>query len=182
MEHRHPWNVVVSTRSGRFEAAQAFLSRFGLVQRTDFFNVLILAVADGHRFLDDIHAGLELDPRPAECLGRVVPLHRQFTFQNPEEFERKAREGVRPWLPELAGKTFHVRMHRRGFKGRLSSQDEERFLDRFIMDALAQGGSSARVAFDDPDLIISLETVGQEAGLSLWNREQRQRYYLLGLD
>jgi tRNA(Ser,Leu) C12 N-acetylase TAN1 len=182
MGHRHPWNVVVSTREGRFEQAQAFLSHLGTVRKTDFFNVLTLEVEEPARFLEEIHAALELDPRPAEWLGRVVPLERQFTFQSPEEFEQKAREAVLPWLPELAGRSFHVRMHRRGFKGRLSSQDEERFLDRFIMDALAQGGSSARVSFEDPDLIIALETVGQEAGLSLWDREQRQRHFLLGLD
>lgn len=182
MGQRPPWNVVVTTQEGRFDTAQRFLSQFGSVHRTDFFNVLTLEVEDTIGFLDEIHSGLALDPQPAEWLGRLVPLSRRFAFQTPDEFEQKARDSVRPWLPELAGKSFHVRMHRRGFKGRLSSQDEERFLDRFIMDALAQGGSSAKVSFEDPDVIIALETVGQEAGMSLWSREQRQHYFLLGLD
>jgi len=36
----------------------------------------------------------------------------------------------------LAGKSFHVRLHRRGFKGRLSTAKEERFLDEALLDAL----------------------------------------------
>lgn len=181
MGHRHPWNVVISAREGHFAEAEQFLSQFGPVHRTDFFNVLTLHVADSARFLNDLHAGLELDPRPMEWLGRVVPLSSRFVFQTAEEFEEKSRQAVRAWLPELAGRRFRVRMHRRGFKGRLSSQDEERFLDRFVIDALAQGGAAARVSFDDPDLIIAVETVGQTAGVSLWEREQRRRYPLLGL-
>jgi tRNA(Ser,Leu) C12 N-acetylase TAN1 len=43
-------------------------------------------------------------------------------------------------------------------------------------------GKQANVDFSDPDLIIALETVAQVGGLSLWNREQRQRYALLKLD
>jgi tRNA(Ser,Leu) C12 N-acetylase TAN1 len=41
---------------------------------------------------------------------------------------------------------------------------------------------SARVSFADPDYILALETVGQRAGLSLWDRVQRARYPFLGLD
>jgi hypothetical protein len=35
-------------------------------------------------------------------------------------------------VPELIGKRFHVRMHRRGFNGKLSSQQEAQFLDGFL--------------------------------------------------
>ena len=73
-------------------------------------------------------------------------------------------------------------MHRRGFKGRLSSQDEERFLDTFLLDELAkQGKAPAKVDFSAAQRIIAIETVGQEAGLSLWSREQVERYPFLKL-
>lgn len=86
------------------------------------------------------------------------------------------------WTSELAGKRFHVRLHRRGFKGRLSSPEEERQLDVALLQALEQAGSPGKVAFDDPDTIVAIETVGNRAGLSLWTREDLRRFPLLGLD
>ena len=82
----------------------------------------------------------------------------------------------------LRGSSFHVRMHRRGFKGRLSSQREEQFLDHYILTRLEQEQCSGRITFDDPDAIITVETVGQRAGIALWSREERERYLFLNLD
>ncbi|MEN6331976.1 MAG: hypothetical protein ABFD57_08315, partial [Smithella sp.] len=45
-------------------------------------------------------------------------------------------------------------MRKRGFKGNLSSQDEERFLDTILLDALEKGGSAGMIVFDDPDYVI----------------------------
>lgn len=47
---------------------------------------------------------------------------------------------------------------------------------------LAGKREQARVDFDDPDFIVVLETVGQRGGMSLWSREQRQRYPFVNLD
>jgi hypothetical protein len=58
-------------------------------------------------------------------------------------------------------------MHRRGFKGRLSSVEEERFLDNILLKALEKAGSRGRISFEKPDTFIALETVGPRAGLSL---------------
>lgn len=104
------------------------------------------------------------------------------TATGPDAFEGHACRGAREWLPRLQGTYFHVRMHRRGFKGRLSSHDDERFLDRFILGALTANQSQARVDFDDPDCIIAVESMGQRAGMSLWTRGELQRYRLLKLD
>ncbi len=79
-------------------------------------------------------------------------------------------------------KSFHVRMHRRGFKGRISSHDEERFLDKILLEELGRMGNPGHITFEDPDAILVVETVGQQAGLSCWNREDLQRYPLLRLD
>ncbi|HLF13048.1 MAG TPA: hypothetical protein VJA26_17745, partial [Gammaproteobacteria bacterium] len=76
----------------------------------------------------------------------------------------------------------HVRMHRRGFKGKLSSQHEEQFLDHFLLERLNVAGASGAIDFDDPDVIIAMETLGQQAGLSRWTREQLHAYELLKLD
>jgi len=85
-------------------------------------------------------------------------------------------------VPDLRGKRFHVRMHRRGFKGRLSSQHEEQFLDHHLLERLEARGSAGRIDFDDPDAIIAVETLGQVAGLSRWTRDQLRKYEMLTLD
>jgi tRNA(Ser,Leu) C12 N-acetylase TAN1 len=117
-----------------------------------------------------------------QLLARVVPVTCTFSFQSPEEFETKAKEAVLYWLPQLEGKKFYVRMHRRGFKGRISSLEEEHFLDKILLEELVKIGNPGQITFENPDAIVVVETVGQQAGLSCWTREEWQRYPLLKLD
>jgi hypothetical protein len=86
------------------------------------------------------------------------------------------KETVSEWVPQLEGKGFHVRMHRRGFKGRLSILEEEKMLDKFLLELTKVGGNPGHITFDEPDVIIAVETVAYRAGLSLWIREDLQRY------
>jgi tRNA(Ser,Leu) C12 N-acetylase TAN1 len=72
-----------------------------------------------------------------------------------------------------------VRLHRRGFKGVLSTPHEERFLDEALLSALGVGG---RISFTDPDAVIQIETIGGRAGMSLWTREELRQYPFLGTD
>jgi hypothetical protein len=67
-------------------------------------------------------------------------------------------------------------------KGKISSLDEERLLSDFLLEAVAERGEPGRISFDDPELVIDLETVGNEAGLACWTREQLNRYPLLKID
>ena len=96
--------------------------------------------------------------------------------------EAHAREIVVAWRSALAGKAFHVRLHRRGFRKQLPSTDEERFLDGALRAALEADGTFGRISFDDPDAIIDVETVGGRAGLSLWTRDDLARHAFLNLD
>jgi tRNA(Ser,Leu) C12 N-acetylase TAN1 len=176
------WNVVVTVPSQAYGQARRLLAAYGEVAKTEFFNVLALQVEDPGRFLDALHRDAAADPSMGRALARVVPVNFRFLFQSPQEFETRLCEAVLPWIPRLADHSFHVRMHRRGFKGRLASQTEERFLDHFILEQLAQAGAAAQVDFDDPDFILAVESIGQQAGVSLWSREQRRRYPLLKLD
>ena len=176
------WNVVVNLYEKSFTKAFKELQGFGLVNKTNFFNVLTLKVSDIDRFLETFHNWISEHPNLMNKIARAIPVTDTFIFQSPEEFEAKAKEVVLQWVPQLGGKTFHVRMHRRGFKGRLSSNDEERFLDGIILAALEARGTLGKITFDDPDAIIVVETLGQEAGLSCWAREQLQRYSFLKID
>lgn len=176
------WNVVVSVRERRLPQAFELLEEYGLVRKTDFFNVLVMKVDDVRELLEALRKRLVKDPASLSCVSRLVPVTHTFSFQSPEDFEAKAKETVSTWVPELAGRSFHVRMRRRGFKGRLSSAEEERFLDNILLEALEKAGSIGHISFEKPDAVIALETVGPRAGLSLWEHEKMERYPFLGLD
>jgi tRNA(Ser,Leu) C12 N-acetylase TAN1 len=179
----HDWNVIVSVFEHGFRRARDLLEPIGPVQKTDYFNVLVMKIDDTEGLLRILKEWSVRDPEIfTRCISRAIPLTALFTFQTPAEFEAKAREAAIRWLPDLAGIQFHVRMHRRGFAGRLSSQSEERVLDEFLLQQLAQAGTPALIGFDNPEAILAVETVGQRAGLSLWTREQMRTYPFLGLD
>jgi len=176
------WNVVVSVAEHHYKQARELLQRYGAVAKTEFYNVLVMRVDDGPRLLTLLTERAGQNGEINRLISRILPVSETFAFQDPEEFETKAKQAVLPWVANLAGRSFHVRMHRRGFKGRLSSQDEERFLDAYLLEQLDQAGSPGCISFDDPDAIMALETISQRAGLSLWTREDLKRYPLLKLD
>lgn len=173
------WNVVVSVREHGYRAARRLLRQFGTVSRTDYYNVLALKVDDVPRFLEALRETAERDPESTSCLARVTPVTRTFNFQVPEEFEQRAEEAAAGFLPRLAGQGFYVRMHRRGFRTTLSSQNEERLLDHFLLESLKQTGAPGHITFSDPDAVLAVETIGPRAGLSLWKRDELQRYPFL---
>lgn len=176
------WNVVVNLNEGARRQAYRRLEIFGPAKKTGFFNVLLMKVEDLPGMLETMRKWTLEDPQSLSFLSRIIPAAGIFVFQSPEEFEAKARETVLQWVPALAGKSFHVRMRRRGFKGRLSSMDEEHFLDGILLEAVEKIGPPGHITFDNPDAIIAVETVGPWAGLSFWSREDLQRYPFIRLD
>jgi tRNA(Ser,Leu) C12 N-acetylase TAN1 len=176
------WNVVVTTYPGSYAEAKRLLSRYGEVTDTEYFNVLLLTAPDVGAFLQELEQVTSEDMTLLNVASRIIPAQQSFDFQSPREFEEKACRALDKWIPRLKGSSFYVRMHRRGFKGRLSSQEEERFLDRHVLSRLEEAHSPGRVTFDDPDVIVTVETVGQRAGLACWSREERQRFPFLNLD
>lgn len=173
------WNVVATSRIGRFDDARELLGKLGPVGRTDYYNVLVMRCDDVDRLLADL---LRLLPAGEGPVAHVRPARATFEFRSPEEFDELARRVALTWAPRLLGKHFHVRMHRRGFQHRLSSQQEEHFLDETLLDALGIVGEPGRISFQDPDAILAIDTVAGRAGLALWSREDLHRYPFLGLD
>jgi len=176
------WNVVINLNERMPRMAYRKLEFFGPIKRTGFFNVLLMKVDDLPGMLETMKKWTLEDPQSLSFLSRVIPAARTFVFQSAEEFEARAKETVLQWVPALAGKGFHVRMRRRGFKGKLSSLDEEHFLDKALLDATKKTGAQGHITFDNPDAIISVETIGPWAGLSVWGREDLQRYPFIKLD
>ena len=175
------WNVIVTLPEATFREARKFLRRWGEVHRTGYFHVLTLTVEDVESFLAEVAKAIEEKPGTFNILSHIIPAHRTFSFASAEEFEVKARDIAILWAPMLAGKSFHVRLHRRGFKGTLSTPKEERFLDETLLDALETVGSPGRITFTDPDAILQIETIDGRAGVSLWQRDDLQRYTFLGV-
>lgn len=176
------WNVIATVHEHHYKTIKSFLGNYGQVGSSDFFNVITLKVDDIGEYLERLREAIQKDFTITSKLSHVMPVTQKFNFQNVEEFEERAKQAVEGWVAELVGKSFHVRIHRRGFKGRLSSPEEERFLDGFLIEKSTALGTPAKIDFNDPDLIIAVETLGQQAGLSLWTREQLERYPFLKLD
>lgn len=177
------WNVVVTAGREGFEEAEAALRSLGRVERTRFFNVLVMQVDDPAVFLEKLGQMVEVNPDLGErCISRVVPATDTFTFQSADGFRREAGRAARARAGELASGTFHVRVERRGLDEVIDSQQEERFLGREILDALDEAGASAEVSFDAPDAVVAVETVSVRAGLAVLTREQRERYPFLRAD
>ncbi len=175
-------NTVVNLNARGLRQAVRILGAFGPIRKTGFFNVLLFKADDVAKMMDSLKERLSEEPGSLAFLSRIIPVSRSFIFQSREEFEARASEIVLAWVPELEGKAFHVRVRRRGFKGKISGLDEEHILDRVLLDALEERKAPGRITFDDPDAIIAVETVGQWAGLSFWRREDLMRYPFVKLD
>ena len=173
------WNVLATAREGGFARASRLLAGLGEVAETRFYNVLLARVPDPRALLSRLAEQAAADPGSVACLARVAPADRTFTFQTAEEFVVRAREAVLALAPALAGRSFHVRLHRRGFRGALHSLEAERDLAGAILEALEAAGQPGRVAFDDADAVVAVETVGSQAGVALWTREDLARWPLL---
>ena len=173
------WNAIITTRGDRLPEARRVLRVLGRVERTGFYNVLTMNVDDPERFVDRLERLFADHPRAVESVAHVFPAQRCFDFSSPAEFESKAREVVLAWVPRLAGKTLHVRVHRRGRKGTLVSPDAERAIADALLAAIQETGNPARVAFDDPDAIVLIETIGGRAGMALLTRDDYRRHPLL---
>lgn len=171
------WNVIVTVRHD-FERAIGLLRKLGKVERTGLFNVIVMRVRDVRILLDQI-AQLPADEGFFATISHVVPITRKVSFATADDFERKARDLVLAWAPQLAGKSVHVRMRRRGHKGELHGLEIEQRIGRALLEELARRGTPGRFALDDPDAIIAIETIRDEAGFALWTRTDLERYPFL---
>jgi tRNA(Ser,Leu) C12 N-acetylase TAN1 len=176
------WNAVVTVREEGFGKATQMLRRFGEVRRSSFFNVLVMKVEDPSSFLDSLEEQAEDDPRWEAVVSRVVAGGSCFSFTSPGDFETKALEAAKALAPQLAGKSFHVRVHRRGLKDRISSQSEEALIADGVLAVLREAGHEGRVTFENPDAIVVVETVGDRACVSSWTHAEQERYRFLRVD
>ena len=175
----HDWNVVITVHGKKFNEALRFFKTFGPVSRTDFYNVLVCRTEDIPAMMETVRARMEEHPDSETRVARLIPLQHTFRFQAPDEFEGRAREIVRDLADGLSNRAFYVRMHRRGFKGRLSSIEIEQSLSNTILEVLEKKGAPGVIRFEGPEAVVVVETIGQHAGISLFTRSQLERYPFL---
>jgi hypothetical protein len=132
--------------------------------------------------LASVEARTDESPPLYDAISRVAPAQHGFDFQSAEDFLGQARTVVCAWAPALAGHSFHVRLHPRGFGHDLGRQETEKLLDSALLDATAAVGNPGRVTFTDPDAVVVVDTIDGRAGLSLWLREDLARHRLLRPD
>ena len=174
------WNVIVTLSEPTFRIARNLLARWGRLRRTEYHNVAVMAVTDTAAFLQEFAAAVGESPGILNAMSHVVPFEHVFAFENAAEFEAKSREIAVSYGPQLAGKSFHVRLRRRGLKGIISTPEEERFLDDVLLEDLAAAGHPGQIRFDDPDYVLLIETVAGSGGVALWTGEDLKSYPFLG--
>jgi hypothetical protein len=161
------WNVVATVYDQRgLRRARRFLSRYGDIARTQFHNVLVLRVPDIAAFLEAMSAAARQNADILNDISRIVPAQTTFSFNSVAQFEDKMRSIAWQWADRLAGRSFHVRLHRRtGVSSvKLHSHAEEVLLDTMILQRLNDMGRPGRVVFADPDYVLDIETVESRAG------------------
>ncbi len=167
--------VVTLAADGRYQDLLMELSTYGEFHKTGFLGVILGQVADPIAFLDTVRDKREHQLIAFQDLGRIVPLHRCFSF-TADTFQAQIREALAPYVDILVGQSFYVRLERRGFKGRIISPEVERLFDTFLLKLIEKSGGRASIDFDDPDIVLAIETIGERCGIGVLTREQRERY------
>lgn len=176
------WNVVISVYQDGFNRALRALQALGPVERSPYHNVVVMKVGDPIALLEAVEQRTEEVPALYDAISRVAPAMRSFEFSSALEFHEKAKAIMMEWLPRLAGRSFHVRLHRRGAKYDLRPHDTERVLDDALLDVTRRAGMPGSISFTDPDAVVAIDTVDDRAGVGLWTRDELTKYHLLRPD
>ncbi|MDO3377788.1 THUMP domain-containing protein [Geoalkalibacter halelectricus] len=170
------FNIVATMAgAGRYRHMLEDLAPFGEFRRTEFLGVALGQVSDPLSMLETIRRERERKFYAFQDLGRIIPVERVFTF-TPDTFGDLLKEMVPGFLERLAGKSFYVRLERRGHKGEIISPEIERDLDAFILAQLEARGAPGTIDFTHPEAILAVETLGDRCGLGLLTRDLMERY------
>jgi tRNA(Ser,Leu) C12 N-acetylase TAN1 len=175
------WNLLVTAQEGAASELKRLVKRHGVFRSSGFRNVLLGRAEDAHRFLRDLALELERKPFVNAWLGRVLPIQVSWGVR-PEGFVADAESRLESLVDGLEGKSFHVRVERRGHKGQLHTVDLERHLGTYLWEQLHRRRSQPVVSFKDPDIIVAIEIVGETAGIAVVSRELRTTFPFVKVD
>lgn len=169
------WNIVLTSQMDQERRLRRELQDLGEFYPTGFREVILGKVPDLTAFLETLKDWWEEKPFLPQLLSTVVPVRLVFPFTL-ENLVARLEEEVRPLVAEIGDQSFYVRMKRRGHKGELSSLEVEQALDHFLKEELAAQGFSPHIDFNNPEVIVLLETVHNQCGLALITRQMKERY------
>src|SRR5512139_410802 len=175
------WNVIVTSRELHQRRLRRALFPLVRLRPCGFRNVLVGQVESTDALLLAIAERIALRPEVQDWLGKVMPIERSFAI-DAGRFDQQLREEAGPLVDRLVGRTYHVRVERRGHKGTINSHACERALGDFLFAALEARGAQPVVAFRDPDVVMAVEAVGNRAGIGLVTRELRERFPFVRID
>ena len=165
------WNVVVTAyREGGRWTLRA-LRRLGPAEPSGHYNVFLATADDPMALLASLEARASKEPVLIDSISRIAPAQACFDYEGDRDFEGQVLAIAAPWLERLGGKSFHVRLHRRGDGLACATQDEEARVGGLLLQELEKQGLSARIEFNDPDLVLSIDAVDGRAGVALWSRD-----------
>ena len=171
------WNVLVTVQPGAGHERQLLgaLAQFGRFRATAFRDVCIGRVEDVDKVLQAIRLAAEAKKPWTVHLGRVIPVETTFSF-TVETLGECLKRAAAPFVERMTSGSFHVRLERRGFEGRIRSQVVEQEVAGHLFEIATRQGKTLRTEFDDPDYIVVAETLGEECGVALLTRDIRSRY------
>jgi tRNA(Ser,Leu) C12 N-acetylase TAN1 len=175
------WNVLVTAREGRSRDVRGELARLVRLRRTRFRNVLVGRVDDFEALATTVEAERQRKPFLDQSLARILPIEHTFRVDVEGLVDALASAAV-PLIDRLCGRSFHVRVERRGHKGTIDSHVVEHDLGKRLLAMLEARGETPVVAFDDADVVVVVELVGNVGGIALVTRELRQRYPFVRID
>jgi tRNA(Ser,Leu) C12 N-acetylase TAN1 len=176
------WNVIVTIYREGLQRALRALQDIGPTDSSPYHNVLVMKVDEPLKVLDTVERLTDARPALYDAIARVAPAMRSFQFQSTDAFEAAVNSTVLEWLPMLAGRSFHVRLHRRGPNLDLRTPDAERLFDDAIIAATARAGTPACISFTEPDVVVVIDTIENRAGIAIWTKDDLARHRLLRPD
>ncbi len=176
------WNFVVTTYPEGWKPAVRALRDLASLQPSGHYNVLLAHADDPMALLDAVERKAACAPVLIDTVSRIAPALVAFDYENDESFESQAIAAAVPWLSRLDGGSFHVRVHRRGGGLSATASAQERRLGKALLDKLRDAGASAKISFDDPDFILSIDAIDGRAGLGLWTRDDLRHHRFLRPD
>ena len=169
------WNVLATSLEGRRPVLLAALRPLGAFWGAGYRNVLVGRVEDRDAFLEAVRERLSTHGLLEGSLTKIVPVDCVRHFEA-ADLRRTVVAALESSASRLSGKTFYVRLERRGFKGVVHTPTVEREVGEALLDAAARHGAAARVSFRDPDIIVAVETTGSTVGIGLLTRDLRTRF------
>jgi tRNA(Ser,Leu) C12 N-acetylase TAN1 len=178
---RAQWNVLVTAQEGAARDLKRLVQRYGAFRWSAFRNVLLGQVPEPASFFQALAAELERKPFVSRWLGKALPIMMTFPVR-PESFLTDAESRLAVLAHDLKGKTFHVRVERRGHKGELHTADLEHRLGEFLWELLEKEQAKPAVSFNDPDVVVAVEIAGATAGIAVIPRKLRENFPFVKID